>query len=136
VPLEGGDVTSERLVDEPLELPRIDYGRLNTRPHRFVYGIGGEEGGPIFDRLVKADVAERTTRVWHEDGMHPGEPIFVRSRDASAEDDGVVLSVVLDAREGRSFLLVLNAASFEERARATAPHHIPFGFHGAYFRGS
>jgi beta,beta-carotene 9',10'-dioxygenase len=134
IPLDGGPVRSERLVDEPLELPRIDYGRLNTRPYRFVYGLGGKDRGQIFDRLVKADVAEGTTRLWHEEGTHPGEPVFVRSPGANAENDGVVLSVVLDGRAGRSFLLVLDADSFEERARATVPHHIPFGFHGAYFR--
>ena len=56
------------------------------------------------------------------------------ARTAEGEDDGVVLSVVLDADAGRSFLLVLDAGSFEEVARAEAPHHIPFGFHGQYFR--
>jgi carotenoid cleavage dioxygenase-like enzyme len=30
--------------------------------------------------------------------------------------------------------VVLDAQSFEEVARAEAPHHIPFGFHGQYFR--
>ena len=53
---------------------------------------------------------------------------------ADAEDAGVVLSVVLDANAERSFLLVLDAGSFEELARAEAPHHIPFGFHGQFFR--
>ena len=47
-----------------------------------------------------------------------------------------MLSVVLDTNAGRSFLLVLDAGSFEEMARADAPHHIPFGFHGQYFRCS
>jgi carotenoid cleavage dioxygenase-like enzyme len=50
-----------------------------------------------------------------------------------AEDDGVLLSVVLDAGQRRSFLLVLDAANLEERARAAVPHHIPFGFHGNHF---
>jgi carotenoid cleavage dioxygenase-like enzyme len=45
----------------------------------------------------------------------------------------VVLSVVLDAAAGTSFLLVLDAISFGEVARARVPHHIPFGFHGQYF---
>jgi carotenoid cleavage dioxygenase-like enzyme len=45
----------------------------------------------------------------------------------------VILSVVLDAAAGTSFLLVLDAASFAEVARARVPHHIPFGFHGQYF---
>jgi carotenoid cleavage dioxygenase-like enzyme len=45
----------------------------------------------------------------------------------------VVLSVVLDADAGSSFLLMLDAATFEEIARAEAPHHVPFGFHGQFF---
>ena len=58
----------------------------------------------------------------------------MREPGAEAEDAGVVLSVVLDAAAGRSFLLVLDAATFEELARAEAPHHIPFGFHGQFLR--
>ena len=61
-------------------------------------------------------------------------PVFVREPGTEAEDAGVVLSVVLDANAGRSFLLVLDAGSFDELARAEAPHHIPFGFHGQFFR--
>lgn len=64
---------------------------------------------------------------------YPGEPIFVASPEAREEDDGVILSVVLDAAAGSSFLLVLDATSFEEVARARVPHHIPFGFHGEHF---
>ncbi|MDX6633294.1 MAG: hypothetical protein QOG26_1299, partial [Solirubrobacterales bacterium] len=48
-------------------------------------------------------------------------------------DDGVILSAVLDAESRRSFLLVLDAASFEELGRTEVPHAIPFGFHGQYF---
>jgi len=40
--------------------------------------------------------------------------------------------VVLDTRWAASFLLILNASTFTEVARAEAPHHIPFGFHGNY----
>jgi beta,beta-carotene 9',10'-dioxygenase len=72
-------------------------------------------------------------RTWRQEGTHPGEPVFVAAPDARDEDDGVILSVVLDATEERSVLLVLDATSFEELGRAQAPHHIPFGFHGQYF---
>ena len=51
---------------------------------------------------------------------------------ATAEDDGVILSVVLDVRRGTSFLLVLDTATFRELARADVPHPIPFGFYGNY----
>jgi beta,beta-carotene 9',10'-dioxygenase len=72
--------------------------------------------------------------VWSEDGCFPGEPVFVASPDAREEDDGVLLSVVLDGHTGRSFLLVLDAHSLDELARAEVPHHIPFGFHGQFAR--
>jgi len=35
-------------------------------------------------------------------------------------------------RKAASFLLILDASTFKELARAYAPHHIPFGFHGNY----
>ena len=47
----------------------------------------------------------------------------------SEEDDGVVLSVVTGA-DGNSFLLVLDAGSFEEVARAHLDFAIPYQFHG------
>ena len=69
-------------------------------------------------------------------GCYPGEPVFVSGPQARDEDEGVVLSVVLDADRGNSFLLILDAQSFGEVARAEVPQHIPFGFHGEYVRGS
>ncbi len=56
------------------------------------------------------------------------------STGPALEDDGVLLSVVLDADAGTSFLLVLDARDLSELARAEAPHHIPFGFHGQFAR--
>src|SRR5206468_8578627 len=32
---EAGSVTTERLIDESIELPRINYGRCNERPYRY-----------------------------------------------------------------------------------------------------
>jgi carotenoid cleavage dioxygenase-like enzyme len=55
--------------------------------------------------------------------------------ERSAEGDGVLLSVVLDARLGTSFLLVLDAQTLRELARAECPHQIPFGLHGSYYPG-
>ncbi len=130
--LDGGAVRSEPLTDGVLELPRIDYGRRNTRDYSYAYFAGSDNSW--IDRLVKVDVRDGSRSEWRADGCYPGEPVFVRRPGRDAEDDGVILSVVLDANAGRSFLLVLDAGSFEELARAEAPHHIPFGFHGQFFR--
>jgi carotenoid cleavage dioxygenase-like enzyme len=128
----SGTVAVEKLINESLELPRINYGRCNERPYRYTWGVGSE--GTWLDRIVKADVVERASTTWSEEGCYPGEPVFVATPDGRNEDDGVLLSVVLDGRKGNSFLLVLDAASLDELARAEVPHHIPFGFHGQFAR--
>ena len=119
-----------------------NHGRLKTRGGGWRTRTGDNWGYGWLDRLVKVDVRTGESTVWHEEGTYPGEPVFVeRPGPAKApgseevEDDGVILSVVLDPANGSSFLLVLDAASFEEIGRAQAPHHIPHGFHGAYLSG-
>jgi beta,beta-carotene 9',10'-dioxygenase len=129
---EAGSVSIERLIEDAIDLPRINYGRCNERPYRYTWGVG--VGGGWFDRIVKADVVERRSLTWSEQGCFPGEPVFVAAPEADGEDEGVLLSIVLDGRKGNSFLLVLDARSLDELARAEVPHHIPFGFHGQFAR--
>ncbi len=130
--IRDGRVTHERWIDEPLELAQINYEQHNERPYRYAWGVGYGEGW--IDRIVKADVGERSAQVWREPGLYPGEPVFVGRPDQRAEDDGVLLSVVLDPERGTSLLLVLDAADLTELARAEVPHHIPFSFHGRFAR--
>jgi beta,beta-carotene 9',10'-dioxygenase len=136
LPLEGS-IPEWPLSDVNLELPRIDYRERNGRPYRYVYGVGAHPDGdsPDFlDQVVKVDVESGEAQAWFEPGSYPGEPVFVPSPEPDrAEDDGVLLSVVLDGRDARSYLLALDAASLSELGRARVPHHIPFGFHGQYF---
>lgn len=125
----------EVLLDRSIELPRIDYSRMNTRPHSVVYAAGVRPDEPDwFNEIVKFDVEDRSTATWHEPGCYVGEPVFAGRPGREREDDGVLLSVVFDSSTGSSFLLVLDAETMEERARAQAPHHIPFGFHGQFMR--
>jgi carotenoid cleavage dioxygenase-like enzyme len=131
--LADRSVSRERLTDESIELPRINYGRCNERPYRYVWGVGDGPSGWL-EQIVKVDTTDGATRSWSQPGCYPGEPVFVARPAAEHEDDGVLLSVVLDADAGLSFLLVLDAADLSELARAQAPHHIPFGFHGQFAR--
>jgi beta,beta-carotene 9',10'-dioxygenase len=128
----GKDVRNETLSQVTVEFPRFDYRRRAGKRYRYVYGAGNKVPGNFIDNLVKLDVEQGTTASWHEEGCYPGEPVFVSAPEAASEDDGVILSVVLDVRKATSFLLILDASLFTELARAEAPHHIPFGFHGDY----
>jgi carotenoid cleavage dioxygenase-like enzyme len=131
--LDGGSASSRPLSDEQLELPRLHEGAARTQPYESVYGIGTRQEGNFADQLVKIDVTSGAAETWHADGTYPGEPVFVPRPDPTAEDDGVLLSVVLAPADDRSFLLILDAATLTEQARATVPHAIPFGFHGQFF---
>ena len=130
---DDAPVTRRILADVPLELPRINYERHAGKPYRYVWGTGIQTRGDFLDSIVKIDTESGTVATWHAAGLYPGEPVFVPSPSATAEDDGVLLSVVLDIEKELSFLLVLDAASLAEVARATAPHAIPFHFHGNFF---
>lgn len=130
---QRGEVSSETLIDRALELPRINYGRCHERPYRYAWGVEPGESG-WFDTIVKADVEARSTSTWSEPGCYPGEPVFVAEPRAEEEDAGVLLSIVLDSARGTSILLILDAGTLDELARAEAPHTIPFGFHGQYSR--
>jgi carotenoid cleavage dioxygenase-like enzyme len=136
VPLSGaaGRLQAEEISPTGLELPSIDYARRNTSPQlRFVYGVGVRGDRGFYDQLVKIDLETRGTSTWHETHCYPGEGVFVGRPGRTAEDDGVVLSVVLDAVRGTSFLLVLDAASFTEVARAELPHPVLLGYHGQFY---
>ena len=136
--LSDRSVSREQLAEQGIELPRINYGRHNERPYRYVWGNGNGADG-WFEQIHKIDTTDGATLSWSQPGCYAGEPVFVARPEAEHEDDGVLLSVVLDARsETRpptSFLLVLDAADLHELARAHVPHHIPFGFHGQFARG-
>ena len=139
IPLRRGEevseITGEPLCPTPLELPRFDYGRRAGKPYRVLWGVGQSDGAGWWDTILRLDLTTVPAPVqkWQEAGCYPGEPVFVPRPGGTTEDDGVVLSVVLNGNTGTSLLLVLDAASLKEVARAAVPHHIPFGFHGNYF---
>jgi carotenoid cleavage dioxygenase-like enzyme len=131
--LSDRTVRRERLSETEIELPRINYGRCNERPYRYVWGNGDGPSGWL-ESIVKIDTHDGSALDWRERDCYAGEPVFVARPGADEEDDGVLLSVVLDAAAETSFLLVLDAADLSELARASVPHHIPFSFHGQIAR--
>ncbi len=128
-------LAAENICEAGLELPRIYYERVNGKAYNYVYAPG-QDNGKFLNRLVKLNVKTNELKDWRQDECYPGEPVFVARPGAINEDDGVVLSVVLDAGTNNSFLVVLNAASMDEMARLELPFIVPFGFHGQFFRNS
>ena len=129
-------ISHEILADECLELSHFDYQRFNMKAnYRFVYGvsINKNKRKGFYNQLVKFDLKSGKTKTWFEEHSYPGEPIFVGKPDRSKEDDGVLFSVILDEKAEQSFLLMLDAESMQEIARAEVPQAILFGYHGTFF---
>ena len=100
---------------------------------RYAYGNCDRGKSTLFDGLVKYDSKSGTAIYWEEHAHSPGEPVFVADPHGTEEDDGVLLTVVLDGKLKKSYLLVLSAKDMKEVARAEMDSVVTFGFHGAYF---
>ncbi|EKM75160.1 hypothetical protein AGABI1DRAFT_80273 [Agaricus bisporus var. burnettii JB137-S8] len=122
-----------------IELPTI-HPSFYYSHYRYAYGTHRAERhapGVFTDKIVKLDMESQTEKTWGAEGYTTGEPIFVPrpsndGQQQQAEDDGVVLSVVLDGVNQKSMLVVLDAKDMTEIARAEMDKCIPLGFHGYY----
>ncbi|KAK7047176.1 hypothetical protein VNI00_006842 [Paramarasmius palmivorus] len=122
-------------VADGIELPTIHPAKYH-RPYRYAYGINRDPSvtHTFADRLIRLDMEDREggQKTWCVPGYTTSEPIFVPRPGAEAEDDGVVLSVVLDADKGKSMLVILDARDMKELARAEMQTAFPIGFHGVW----
>jgi hypothetical protein len=128
-------LTPEQLGPVGFELPGINK-RFNTRKYRYIYGCGAFEQGYYVNSVCKIDIDTKRVQLWREsETQFPGEPVFIPKPGGSSEDDGLLLSLVLDtAEEKPHFLLVLNAQTLEEVGRAEVPLdvQIPTTIHGLF----
>ena len=136
-------VEETALASVELELTAPKIGELptmnplyQTKRHRYVYTVLDTGLSSYVDSLAKTDLETGETLTWSTPKHTPGEAIFVARHDAVAEDDGYLVSVVLDGDQGTSYLLCLDAKDMSEVARATADVPIAIGFHGHHLAQS
>lgn len=132
---DSGATTSTQLGDIPVEFPRIP-DRLVGQPYRYGYLLELElESGATGIGIQKYDFDTNTHRS-HALPEHQrcGEPVFVPSEKAEAEDDGYLLCFVYDHNEEKSQLVILDARNIEAEplARIKLPVRVPYGFHGSW----
>jgi torulene dioxygenase len=139
-PVQTAQKATLELTSEPFkcpELPTINPSYV-LQPHRYVYGLLDTCKSTFFDGLVKYDTKTGATLTWSQHGQTAGEAIFVpRPRETGAnneqdENNGILLSVVLDGPVGRSYLLALDPKTMTETGRAELDGVVGFGFHGTH----
>ncbi|KAL3928788.1 MAG: hypothetical protein SGPRY_002243, partial [Prymnesium sp.] len=89
---------NEQLSGGYAELPTINPLMNGNGSYKYVYTIGASRPAAVANAVVKSDVSGAGGDAFFKlDGMLPGEPLFVPHPDASAEDDGVVLTLGTDS---------------------------------------
>lgn len=128
-------VRRERTISNPIagELPVV-HPRCFMKPYRYFWNCSSDASRSTFmDGLCKVDVETGEGIQWENPAGHsPGEAIFVPRPGAEAEDEGVLLTIVLDGFRGVSYLLCLDASTMKELGRAEWEGAIPFTVHGQH----
>lgn len=129
------NVKKEVLYKATIELPRIN-SNYDSKPYKYAYFSNPADPKSADDTrpIYKWDHSTNRYQTWQEIGCYPGEPVFAAAPNGSKEDDGVILSIVIDERNKGSFLLIIDATSFKEIGRAKTPYLIPKGLHGKFFK--
>ncbi|KAL2088540.1 hypothetical protein ACEWY4_015439 [Coilia grayii] len=114
-----------------VELPQINYD-YNGKKHKFVY-MTGVEMSAVATKIIKLDVETKKTEEWTAENCWPSEAIFIASPNATEEDDGVLLMSVINTVPGEhGFLLVLDAKTLKEIARAHVKAELHMDMHGHF----
>ncbi|XP_037671833.1 beta,beta-carotene 15,15'-dioxygenase [Choloepus didactylus] len=119
------------LLYEGLELPQINYAH-NGQPYRYVFAAE-VQWSPIPTKILKYDLLTKSALKWGEEHCWPAEPLFVPTPGAQEEDDGVILSAIVSTDPQKPpFLLILDAKSFTELARASIDADMHLDLHGLF----
>jgi len=135
--LRTGATKEERLDDANIEFPTMNLGRLG-RPSRFGYMMHiSPEPSLLFDGIVKYDTEKNSSDVYRfGPGRWGSEAPFAPRPSAVAEDDGYLVSFVVDESTGLSEVEILDAADISAGplARVKLPVRVPIGFHALWVR--
>jgi beta-carotene 15,15'-monooxygenase len=126
-------LTPEILTKDGLELPTCNKRFLGQK-YSFFYAAGTYCKNDFTNSICKIDVKKRETAFWKDsDSSYPGEPIFIPNPKGISEDDGVLISAVIDTREnGSDFIVILDAKNLKELGRAKFKAAIPQALHGLF----
>lgn len=123
-------ISKKQLSSKTFEWPVINPAYAQ-QPYRYIFGLSALDQD-LACQIVKIDLESDDTLHWLESGCYPGAPIFVAKPEAKKEDEGALISLVLDSNKKKSFILVLDAITLKEIGRAYLPCHVPCGARGIY----
>jgi all-trans-8'-apo-beta-carotenal 15,15'-oxygenase len=134
--LKNNTVQPELIEGRCCEFPSIHPQNVG-RPYRYLYmgAAHAETGNAPLQAILKIDLESGERQLWSAAPRgFVSEPIFVPRPNSQQEDDGWVLTVVYEAADQRSDVVILDARDLLKGAiaRLHLKHHIPYGLHGNF----
>ena len=133
--LKTGEVKERTLSDTPCDFTRVN-DVYACYPTQYAYaGVFNPVRPFTFDGVMKYDNQSGETTVYtYGEQRHGGEAVFAPSTNASAEDDGYLISFVHDEAINQSECVILDARNIANGPVATLkmPFRVPYGFHAGW----
>ena len=129
--LADGTTKEERLDDRTVEFGMINQ-KFAGRKHRYVYSTLAKPGWFLFEGFVKHDLETgESIEIRLEQGRYASEAPFAPRIGATEEDDGYIVSFVIDENRGTSECILIDAKRFADGpvCRIALPHKISSGTH-------
>ena len=127
--------TREHHLDERV----LEFGMFNQRyagkPYRYAYSTFTKPGWFLFKGFVKHDL--ETGQSWSitlPEGRYASEAPFVPRIGATKEDDGYLVSFIIDENTGTSECILVDCKNFEAGpvVRIALPHKLSSGTHSVW----
>lgn len=148
VNLTTGQVDRTLVESRCCEFPYVHPAKAG-RPYRYAFlgAAHAAQGNAPLQAILKVDHQTGDRQLWSAAPHgYISEPIFVprgsqafknglpTAELASSEDDGWVLTLVFDAAQERSDLVILDGRDLNRGplARLHLKHHVPYGLHGSF----
>ena len=117
-------------------LASAEFGTINQkyagRKHRYTYSTTAEPGGFLFNGFVKHDLdLGKSWSVKLAAGRFGSEPVFAPRLDAKSEDDGYLVSFIIDENDKKSECSLIDCLNFDAGpvCRIALPHKLCSGTH-------
>ena len=130
-----GEVIDHPKMWEP-KLLHVDFPFVNDRfrgkPFCIVYFHTIQWDNKNAMGLLKLNLCTQTSMGWDDLNLFPVEPVFVPRPHGKEEDDGILMSPVLDQRTGQSELYIWDARDLKVIAKLSTPVRVPWTNHGIW----
>ncbi|RMH50335.1 MAG: apocarotenoid-15,15'-oxygenase [Alphaproteobacteria bacterium] len=136
--LRTGRTSEQRLDDRILEFGMINQ-RHAGKPYRYGYSAVQVPGWFIFNGYVKHDL--QTGESWEirlPEGQFASEAPFAPRIGAREEDDGYLVTFIINQTTGRSEVALIDCKRFEDGpvCRVQLPHQMASGTHACWADGA